>query len=78
MRTSMIAIAAVLGLAGWQIQGMTGMDASHPIRTAYQDTVQRYQGGQSLQRSAAPQRTQPMANGGDAAGVEAANAGRMS
>lgn len=62
MRASLLALVAALGPAGWH--GVTGMDAGHPVRVAYEDTVQRYQGGQSVQRSAAPQRTQPLADGG--------------
>jgi hypothetical protein len=70
MRTSMIAMMAVLGLAGWQIQGTAGTDGSHSLRTAYEDTVQRYQGGQSVQQSTAPQRAQPLADGANATGVD--------
>ena len=70
MRTSMIAMIAVLGLAGWQIQGTAGTDSKHPLRTAYEDTVQRYYSGQSIQQSTAPQRAQPLADGANATGVD--------
>ncbi len=70
MRTSMIAMMAVLGLAGWQIQGAAKTDGSHSLRTAYEDTVQRYQSGQSVQQSSAPQRAQPLADGANATGVD--------
>jgi hypothetical protein len=81
MCTSKIAMIAVLGLAGWQIQGTAGTDSSHPFRTAYEDTVQRYHSGQSVQQSTAPQRVQPLADGANATGVDnarLADAGDMS
>ncbi len=81
MRTSMIAMMAVLGLAGWQIQGAATANGGHPLRTAYEDTVQRYQSGQSVQQSTAPQRVQPLADGANATGVDnskLADAGDMS
>lgn len=65
MRTSMLVVAAVLGLAA--AQGAARLDAGRLVRTAYEDTVQRYQGGQAVQRSEAPQRTQPLADRGGAA-----------
>src|SRR5437016_3872391 len=70
MRTSTVAMLVVLGLAGWQVQGTLNADAAHPVRTAYQDTVQRYQEGQTVQRATSPQRTQPLAEGGNASGVD--------
>jgi hypothetical protein len=70
MRTSMIAMIAVLGLAGWQIQGTAGTDSNHPLRTAYEDTVQRYHSGQALQQSTGPQRVQPLADGANSTGVD--------
>jgi hypothetical protein len=77
----MIAMIAVLGLAGWQIQGTARADSSHLLRTAYEDTVQRYHSGESLQQSTAPQRVRPVADGADATGVDngrLADAGDMS
>jgi hypothetical protein len=81
MRTSMIAMIAVLGLAGWQIRGTARADSSHLVRTAYEDTVQRYHSGEAVQQSTAPQRVQPLADGPNATGVDNArlvDAGDMS
>jgi len=52
--TSALAVVA-LGFAGW-----------HPIPTAYEATVQSYQGGQIVQRDIAPQRVQPTTEGSSA------------
>jgi hypothetical protein len=70
MRTSMIAMIAILGLAGWQIQGTARADSRHLLRTAYEDTVQRYYSGQAVQQSSAPQRVQPLADGANATGLD--------
>jgi hypothetical protein len=66
----MIAMFAVLGLAGWQIQGTARADSGHLVRTAYEDTVQRYHSGEAVQQSTAPQRVQPLADGANATGVD--------
>ena len=56
--TSALAVAAMLGVAGWQ-----------PIPTAYEATVQTYPGGQIVQRDMAPQRVQPVTEGSAAIGA---------
>jgi hypothetical protein len=56
--TSALAVAATLGFAGW-----------HPIPTAYEATVQSYQGGQIVQRDMAPQRVRPVSDGSAAMGA---------
>jgi len=56
--TSALAVAATLGVAGWQ-----------PIPTAYEATVQTYQGGQVVERDMAPQRVRPVTNSSAAIGT---------
>jgi hypothetical protein len=51
-------VAVALGFAGW-----------HPAPTAYEATVQSYQGGQIVQRDIAPQRVQPLTEGSSSRGA---------
>ncbi|MBN8905227.1 MAG: hypothetical protein J0H14_21180 [Alphaproteobacteria bacterium] len=53
--TSALAVVATLSFGGW-----------HPAPTAYEATVQSYQGGRTVQRDIAPQRVQPLTEGSSA------------
>ncbi len=68
MQSSVIAVLAVLGLTGWQ--WADGTEAHRPVRSAYEDAIQRYQGGETVRDAVGPQRTKPLADAGDAAGVD--------
>ena len=70
MRSSMIALTVVLGLAGWHMQDVAKTGHVTPIRTAYDDAAQRYDSGTSLQRESSPQRAQPVAVDAEATGVD--------
>lgn len=56
------------GLAGWQRSG--GPEDYRPVQSAYEDAVQRHQGGENLRRALAPQQAGPVADAGDGVGVD--------
>ena len=59
MRSSILLVGAILALAGsHDVKRAAGLPVP-AVRVAYQDAIERYDGGRALQRSNAPQRTQP-------------------
>ena len=70
MRTSLVAVLAVVGLTGWQVQRVVTLDHYRPVQSAYEDAVQRSRGGENLRRAVAPRQPTPLADAGDLVGVD--------
>lgn len=69
MRNVTLAAVALLGLAIWHLRPTDGTAGRALV--AYKETVQGYEGSQTLRRSSVPQQARPMAEETNASGVEA-------